>query len=259
MSMQKHAVKRSATWGMVAAAAFLLTMGVARPVRSQLTPCAPGMAHIPGTAQNPAGYCIDRYEASLRRVDDNRDVPWSPYLTPERATVRAVSARGVVPQGYVSQRQAAAACSAAGKRLCADTEWTRACRGPRVQTFGYGNQRETGRCNENHRWHPVVQLFRATSQVLWGHVQMNDPQLNQLPGTVALTGAHGSCSNEFGVYDMVGNLHEWTADPNGTFRGGYYMDTTINGAGCNYVTTAHDTSYHDYSIGFRCCATAQEI
>ena len=29
---------------------------------------------------------------------------------------------------------------------------------------------------------------------------------------------------------MVGNLHEWTADSEGTFRGGYYMDTTINGA-----------------------------
>jgi formylglycine-generating enzyme required for sulfatase activity len=53
---------------------------------------------------------------------------------------------------------------------------------------------------------------------------------------------------------MMGNLHEWTADPAGTFRGGFYVDTTINGAGCLYRTTAHVASYWDYSTGFRCCA-----
>ena len=121
-------------------------------------------------------------------------------------------------------------------------------------TYGYGERRERNRCNENHRWHPVVQLFRATSQALWGHVQMNDPQINQLPGTVALTGAHSGCSNEYGVYDMVGNLHEWIDDPNGTFKGGFYADAEINGRGCLYTTTAHNFDYRDYSTGFRCCA-----
>ena len=52
----------------------------------------------------------------------------------------------------------------------------------------------------------------------------------------------------------MGNLHEWTADPSGTFRGGFYVDTTINGPGCLYATTAHDTGHWDYSTGFRCCA-----
>jgi hypothetical protein len=52
---------------------------------------------------------------------------------------------------------------------------------------------------------------------------------------------------------MVGNLHEWTSDPYGTFQGGYYLDTQINGEGCAYRTTAHDFDYHDYSTGFRCC------
>ena len=54
---------------------------------------------------------------------------------------------------------------------------------------------------------------------------------------------------------MVGNLHEWTSDPNGQFRGGYYMDTHRNGDGCFYKTTAHTPSYRDYSTGFRCCAS----
>jgi formylglycine-generating enzyme required for sulfatase activity len=55
---------------------------------------------------------------------------------------------------------------------------------------------------------------------------------------------------------MVGNLHEWIADPSGVFAGGYFMDTFQNGEGCEYRTRAHDLDYHDYSTGFRCCADA---
>ena len=55
---------------------------------------------------------------------------------------------------------------------------------------------------------------------------------------------------------MVGNLHEWVADPSGTFYGGYYQDVSSkgHGEGCGYLTTAHEARYHDYSTGFRCCA-----
>ena len=89
----------------------------------------------------------------------------------------------------------------------------------------------------------------------WDPLKMNDPRLNQLEGALARTGSHSGCTNDYGVYDMVGNLHEWTSDPNGTFQGGYYLDTSINGEGCSYRTTAHDFDYHDYSTGFRCCAS----
>ena len=88
----------------------------------------------------------------------------------------------------------------------------------------------------------------------WNPLKMNDERLNQLPGSLARTGSHAGCTNEYGVLDMVGNLHEWTSDPDGTFQGGYYLDTKLNGEGCAYKTTAHDVAYHDYSTGFRCCA-----
>ena len=55
--------------------------------------------------------------------------------------------------------------------------------------------------------------------------------------TLAKTGAHEGCTNGYGVDDMVGNVHEWTDD--GSFRGGYYLDTKLNGEGCDYRTTAH--------------------
>jgi hypothetical protein len=81
---------------------------------------------------------------------------------------------------------------------------------------------------------------------------MNDPRLNQLENTVEPTGSAAACTNDYGVYDMVGNVHEWTDE--GAFHGGYYLDTTLNGEGCDYTTTAHARNYYDYSTGFRCCA-----
>jgi formylglycine-generating enzyme required for sulfatase activity len=83
---------------------------------------------------------------------------------------------------------------------------------------------------------------------------MNDPRLNQTPRTLAKTGEFARCTNGSGVFDMVGNLHEWVMSPHPTFRGGYYLDTHLNGDGCAYRTTAHAAAYHDYSTGFRCCA-----
>jgi formylglycine-generating enzyme required for sulfatase activity len=92
--------------------------------------------------------------------------------------------------------------------------------------------------------------------------QLNDPRLGQVDGTLAKTGEHPDCANGFGVFDMVGNIHEWVAtDPtaaHGTFAGGYYLDTSLNGDGCGYRTQAHAHDYHDYSTGFRCCADPKE-
>lgn len=92
--------------------------------------------------------------------------------------------------------------------------------------------------------------------------RLNDPALGQVEGALAHTGDHAECRNAFDVYDMVGNLHEWVATdaslPHGTFAGGYYLDTTINGDGCRYRTVAHAHDYHDYSTGFRCCAPPRD-
>ncbi len=90
--------------------------------------------------------------------------------------------------------------------------------------------------------------------------QLNDPRLGQVDGALARTGSHEACVNGYGALDMVGNLHEWVktdpSSPRGTFAGGYYLDTALNGDGCQYRTTAHAHDYHDYSTGFRCCAEA---
>lgn len=210
----------------------------------------------PGTVSIAGAYCIDAYEGSLLEVlPRGRTRPWSPYRSPVPGTrYRARSARGVVPQGYISQVQARAACAAAGKRLCTEAEWERACKGPAVTPWPYGAQYQRGRCNDG-REGPVGRIFGRGDH--FHEREMNDPRLNQLPGTLARTAAHARCRNRYGAFDMVGNLHEWTdtvRQGRGVFRGGYYVDVRINGDGCGYATRAHASGYHDYSTGFRCCA-----
>ncbi len=203
--------------------------------------CPDGMIHITGAGS--AGFCIDRWEAHLQGQS----------AFEVHAGGMAATASGAIPQGYISGDAAEAACRAAGKRLCTSTEWLRACQGPAGTTYPYGDQYDPSACNEGRVVHPVVELFG--DQVDWSSLQMNDARLNQLPNTVAETGSHPECVSAEGVFDMHGNLHEWVADPAGTFRGGFYVDAKINGDGCLYRTTAHGRTYHDYSTGFRCCST----
>jgi sulfatase modifying factor 1 len=222
--------------------------------RQAYSVCPSGMATI-------ASYCIDQYEASLVQVSpDGQERPWPYYeMVSSDVVVRAVSEPGVYPQGYVSGVEAAQACDRSGKRLCKPDEWRNACMGPRATVFPYGDSREVGRCNDNGRssmrfFNPKLDS-KPEHRWMWGFGgNMADPRLNQLDGTLTRTGERAGCTNEYGVFDMVGNLHEWVDDPDGTFQGGYYLDTHLNGDGCYYRTTAHPVWHRDYSTGFRCCA-----
>ncbi|MBL8601108.1 MAG: SUMF1/EgtB/PvdO family nonheme iron enzyme [Myxococcales bacterium] len=234
-----------AALGLVALAAVLAGMVPRRRLR-----CPLGSVLVDGQ------FCIDVFEGSvLELLPRGRSRPWSPYapLAPG-GRYRARSQRGAVPQGYISQVQARAACAAAGKRLCTETEWSRACRGPTATPWPYGAHYVRGRCNDG-RVGPVPRLFGGGD--VFHETQMMDPRLNRMPGTLMASGAARRCTNRYGVFDMVGNLHEWVdtvRGGRGVFRGGYYVDVHINGEGCGYATRAHAPTYRDYSIGFRCCA-----
>jgi len=140
--------------------------------------------HCPKDMVNVAGrLCIDRYEDSL--VDDATGDRLSPHYPPEpgapmhifakwqeeRLNVgppwaramplplvpeieqnddfrpRAVSIRGVYPQGYISGRVAGEACARAKKRLCTHEEWSFACRGEKQTKYPYGSEYQPGVCN----------------------------------------------------------------------------------------------------------------
>ncbi|WP_199693922.1 hypothetical protein, partial [Sorangium cellulosum] len=166
---------------------------------------------------------------------------------------RAVSRKGVLPQGYTSGAQAALACRNAGKRLCTLEEWRTACRGERDEQFPYGPTYADGRCNVFREGHPAAVLHRDVSL---GH---SDPRLNlvRVAGAPLLrrTGETATCASAWeddAVSDMVGNLDEWIDDPEGTFVGGFYARATREG--CMARVASHDFAYFDYSTGVRCCA-----
>ncbi len=211
-------------------------------------PCPEGMVLVDQRV------CVDRFEAALEeRQSDGTWLPADPWFVVDGRDVRAVPADGLVPQGYISGDEAADACAAAGKRLCTSDEWLAACQGPDGTTWPYGDAHVADACNDTYPGgHPVIDLFGHSD--VWDMTHMNDPGINQQPDTVEPGGAHPDCVSAWGVYDLHGNLHEWVSDAAGVFRGGFYADAEINGPGCGYATTAHATSYHDYSTGFRCCA-----
>jgi formylglycine-generating enzyme len=210
--------------------------------------CPSGMVSIAATTP----FCIDRYEATIEDVlADGSTASRSPYHHPGSERIRARSIAGAVPQGYIDQVNAERACEDAGKRLCTNEEWLRACRGPDQRIYPYGDVRMDGVCNDARAVHPAIELF-PDDPTPFDRIQ--DPCINQLPSSLERTGTRSGCVTAEGVFDMMGNLHEWTSDPGGTFRGGFYVDTMRNGEGCLYVTTAHNTLHWDYSTGFRCCA-----
>ena len=94
--------------------------------------CPPDMASIDDK------FCVDKYEASLVEImPSGEERAWPYYQGVEGHVVRAVSEKGVFPQGYISEKQAIEACGRSAKRLCKPAEWKTACKGPDPKKFGY--------------------------------------------------------------------------------------------------------------------------
>jgi hypothetical protein len=242
---------------LLTAATFVVTLATSQPAHAGFRTDVPATSstvgvHCPSEMALVGNSCVDKWEGSLVEIrNDGVEVPFSPYTTPSGRHVRAVSRPNVVPQAHISLVDAQNACKASGKRLCHAAEWKTACKGPDHSQYPYGNSYIENACVDTSRTSPVNVLHDGDHT---NYSSMNDPMLNQLPNTLGLTGEAAACTNAYGVHDMVGNIHEWADD--GGFHGGYYLDTKINGEGCDYVTVAHSPIYYDYSTGFRCCADA---
>ncbi len=254
---------------------------VVAPVESSQTqpvelagPCPPEMALVVQAAS--VGFCVDRHEAQLVEIVDGTRVPHPPNQRPRAgARYEATSKADVLPQAYVSRLEASSACQAAGKRLCSRQEWMFACRNHGRTPFPYGGRYEDGHCNVG-KPHLLSLVFPDRVGRLRYEEDFNDPSLHGHMSLLTATGGHRKCSTELGVFDMVGNLHEWVSDNatahviasvlaevprqwqpavpgNGIFMGGFFSTRHEHGPGCLFTTLAHEPAYHDYSIGFRCC------
>jgi formylglycine-generating enzyme required for sulfatase activity len=136
----------------------------------------------PAHSVNLAAYYLDKYEvtnadyqAFLRATNRRPPPDWSGPTHPQGLP------RG--PVVSVTWEDADAYCRWAGKRLPTEAEWEKAARGFEGRLYPWGNEFELGRAN-----------------IGGGR---NGP---------AAVGSYPSGRTPLGVYDLVGNVWEWTAD-----------------------------------------------
>jgi hypothetical protein len=159
---------------------------------------------------------------------------------------------GANPIIVVTFHEAEAMCKKAQKRLCSETEWTFACEGEEARPYPYGYTRDATACVVDRNWRPFAE----------GALQPRDGQqareeLDRL-WQGEPSGSRGGCKSAFGVYDMTGNVDEWTRSVRTTgyssvLKGGYWGPVR---ARCRPATRAHNEDFVAYQQGFRCCADA---
>jgi formylglycine-generating enzyme required for sulfatase activity len=136
--------------------------------------------------------------------------------------------KGAVPFAGVTWLEAAAKCKAAGKRLCSGSEWERACSGSSQRTYPYGDAFGVQRCNSGRE-----------------HTR------GATPG-----GYRQDCKSEEGVYDLSGNLWEWTGlqAQEAALAGGSWM-TDGDNSKCSSRSWQGVPNASNFTYGFRCCAS----
>lgn len=210
--------------------------------------CRPEMARV-------ANFCIDRWEVHLVDRKSGERHPENISPTRDISRLKAVSAQYVYPQGHMSQIVARKACANAGKRLCRQKEWERACGGSGKRRFPYGEAGDLAACNVNKR-NPYIldKLFPDIPHMKRSGREFNHPDVLLEPGYLSTTGAYGRCVTLEGVFDMDGNLSEWVEETKG--EKGVFKGDPFSGAGksgCSRTVSGHMQEYLDYSLGTRCC------
>lgn len=198
---------------------------VCRPARPNdvFEAVAPVLYCPAGMALVEKSFCIDIFEASR---------PDSTSASPGVDGSRAVTRKGAHPWMTTDNQVASAACAASGKRLCLPAEWGLACSGPDGTVYSYGDSYEPTTCNG-------IDTYGRSS-------------FHLMP-----TGSFPACVNEYGVFDMNGNVWEHVAGGDGTdVRGGAYN--------CSDSSKLHKCSYIPgnwipSALGFRCCQDPLEI
>ena len=130
------------------------------------------------------------------------------------------------PKDMVSQEEAANICKKEGKHLCSIEEWQAACRGKDNFKYSYGNSYKQNKCNTNTK-------------------------------TAKRSGRKTQCRSWYGMYDMNGNLWEWTSSTSKQHPDKYLVAggawNTNNESRCTESKFSFYPQNQYPSVGFRCC------
>ena len=150
---------------------------------------------------------------------------------------------GAMPKVGVSWEEAQKLCQKQSKRLCTEGEWQQACAGTQNFLYGYGQAFESGRCNTPYLKSGVWKRDQGTAR----------------------SGSFEGCTSDYGVYDMIGNVWEWT---DGSYARTDNWRVVRGGSWFHNVNLARtDARYGrfltpDYRldlIGFRCCRSGSKL
>ncbi len=158
--------------------------------------------------------------------------------------------RGAYPWIMVTWTEAAALCRGEGERLCTEAEWTFACEGEEAMPYPYGYDRDPTACVIDRPVREVnesVLMPRSSDRAL--------AEIDRL-WQGERSGGAPRCRSPFGVYDMTGNVDEWTSsvvpgERPSVLKGGYWGPVRTR---CRPSTRAHGEDFAYYQQGFRCCA-----
>lgn len=186
------------------------------------SPCPPDMAFV-------ETFCMDHYEA-----------PNQP---------------GADPLVMQSALDGEAWCEAIGKRLCTEDEWVKACEGPQMSTYPYGDTHIASQCNDDKTWMVVNESALNT----WPSQTAQDEVAKLWQG--APSGSYPECVSTYGVYDLTGNIEEWVVRTQPHVNSyphvlkGCYWAGCYGGASprCASTNPAHASAFRYYETGFRCC------
>jgi formylglycine-generating enzyme required for sulfatase activity len=161
--------------------------------------------------------------------------------------------KGEYPIIMVSWYEARDACKTEGKRLCSEDEWTYACEGDEASPYPSGYSREASECVNDRPWKKFDDHALMPRS---GHAAM--VELDRL-WQGERSGSRPACKSKAGVYDMTGNVDEWTkssiaGERPSVLKGGYWGPVRTR---CRPATKAHDETHTFYQQGFRCCADAK--
>lgn len=202
------------------------TQQAAAPTPAEPEGCPDGMVEVPSgpfmIGSPPDDLLRDATERELSRVTVSAFCI-DRYEFPNR--------KGARPKTNVSRSEARKLCGQEGKRLCRESEWEKACKGPKGTDFPYGQAWDPNRCNTE----------TATGE----------------DRSLAPAGQFDRCLSDYGVADLSGNVMEWTEasfEQNRELaiaKGGSAMRPDY-AARCAYRYTAPPRT-KDPELGFRCC------